>query len=348
MSSVIYVLALCIIAGLINGSFAAPIKIMNKWQEENIWFIFSIFAFFVFPILTLLFIDSNIFSVITDFPIEPIIVALIGGFIFGIGEACMAYAFKLIGIGLSFVITISIGTAGGALIPICWNLDKLISTYFMLQVIGVVIFIIAVIFSYKAGLARDKGKRLPAGKEVKINNSKLLLIFGVILAGAAGIGSAVEGAAFAYANTVISTITPAYNISTLNSQLISWCILFCAAGIPYSLFFLVKIIRSSTQNLFSKEKTFHYWPLIIIMGFCFWISIVVFCKASDVLGGTLAPTIAWPLFMIAIISTSNFWSVISGEWKGAGREAKKLLCACLLLSIIAVVVFSISSYFSVI
>jgi L-rhamnose-H+ transport protein len=347
LASIISVLVLCIIAGLINGSFATPIKVMNKWQEENIWLPFSILAFFVFPVLTILFFDPKIFTVITQLPAEPVIVVLVGGLIYGIGQVCMTFAFRLIGIGLSFVITISICTAGGALIPICWNLDKLISTYFLLQVIGVIIFLIAVIFSYKAGLARDKEKGLPAfDKNLSRNNFKYLLIFGVILAGISGIGGAVEGTAFAYSNSIISGITPGYNLSGLESQLISWCLLFSAAGIPFVVFFLAKLLRNSTANLFYKEKTLHYWALIIIMGFCYWISIVVFCKASDVLGGNLAPTIAWPLFMIAIISTSNFWSIISGEWKGSGRKAIKMLCVCLLLSITAVVVFSISSGFA--
>ena len=348
INTIIYVLFLCIIAGLINGSFATPIKVMGKWQEENIWFPFSILAFFLFPISTLLYLDPNIFAVITKLPAEPILVAIIGGLIYGIGQVCMTFSFRLIGIGLAFVITISICTAGGALIPICWNLDKLISTYFLMQIIGVIIFLIAVTFSYKAGLARDKEKGLLiTEKNTDQRKSKFLLLYGVILAGISGIGGAVEGAAFAYSNKIISTITPAYSLSSLESHLISWCLMFSAAGIPFAIFFLVKLLKNSTVNLYYKKKTTHYWGLIFIMGFCYWISIVVFCKASGTLGGTLAPTIAWPLFMIAIISASNFWSVISGEWKNSGKKAKKMLCTCLLFSSIAVVIFSISSGFAV-
>jgi L-rhamnose-H+ transport protein len=345
-SAMISVLTLCIIAGLVNGSYAIPIKLITKWKEENIWFVFSIFAFFIFPILTLIILEPHVFSILKHLPLEPILVAVIGGLIYGIGQVCMAFSFRMIGLGLAFVITISICTAGGALIPIFWNMEHLMSIYFLLQVIGVIIFTIAVIFSYRAGLARAKKKNaVIAGNITEKKSSKILLVLGVFLAGISGIGGAVEGASFAYANTVISKITPLHNISNLESQLISWCILFCAAGIPFALFFLIKIKMNSSFSLYLKKETYHYWVYILFMGFCYWVSIVFFCKATDSLEGDLAPTIAWPLFMIAIITASNFWGFIFGEWKGAGKKAKRLLFICLSLFVIAVIIFSMSSYF---
>ncbi len=81
------------------------------------------------------------------------------------------------------------------------------------------------------------------------------------------------------------------------------------------------------------------------MGVGFWGSLVFFSQASNVIGGDLAPTIAWPLFMVFIILTSNFWSWKSDEWKNAGTKASRRMIFSLALFVVAIIVFSISSTF---
>ncbi len=70
---------------------------------------------------------------------------------------------------------------------------------------------------------------------------------------------------------------------------------------------------------------------------------LLFCQAQALIGGDLAPTIAWPLFMIFIVLTANFWSFVHGEWNGAGAKAKKLITSSLVLFIAAVIVFGFNS-----
>jgi len=79
------------------------------------------------------------------------------------------------------------------------------------------------------------------------------------------------------------------------------------------------------------------------MGVGYWGSLVFFSKASEVIGGDLAPTIAWPLFMVFIILTSNLWSWKSREWEHAGRSAGMKMFVSLALFVVAIVVFSYSS-----
>jgi hypothetical protein len=79
------------------------------------------------------------------------------------------------------------------------------------------------------------------------------------------------------------------------------------------------------------------------MGVGYWGSLVFFSKASEVIGGDLAPTIAWPLFMVFIILTSNLWSWKSREWEHAGGNAVSKMIVSLVLFVVAIVVFSYSS-----
>ncbi len=68
-----------------------------------------------------------------------------------------------------------------------------------------------------------------------------------------------------------------------------------------------------------------------------------FSEASIVVGGNLAPMITWPLFMVFIILVSNFWGWVTGEWKNAGRKAISYIWLSVVVFVIAIIVFSISS-----
>ena len=345
--NIIGLLLFCVLAGLINGSYAIPTKVMKNWKEENIWFSFGLFAFFIFPIINLFYLQPDILNILPKLPMNALIVAAIGGIMYGIGQICMAYTFRMIGLGLSFVIVISICTGGGALIPITWNMDKIFSIYFMLQTIGVLIFLTAVIFSYKAGKEREKNQENQNNSkgDLEFGNRKLFIL-GICLSIIGGIGSAGEGAAFTFSNSVISEVASKHNIAPLASNLVSWCVLFFVSGIFYVTYWGIRITQKASWGEFTAKKSKKYFLYVIYMGACYWFSITFFCKATLSLGGKLAPTVAWPIFMIAIVSTSNFWGFIFGEWKNSGEKAKKFLLLCLLLFVVAVIIFSLSSYFS--
>ncbi len=119
--------------------------------------------------------------------------------------------------------------------------------------------------------------------------------------------------------------------------------MFFAAGLPNIIYFLVKNIQNNTLSTFGTSGTGKYWFYVILMAIGSWFSVVLFCKANLVIGGDLAVTIAWPLFMVFIILTSNFWSFVSGEWKSAGGKAIKMISASIALFVVAVIVFAASS-----
>src|SRR5260370_40083053 len=42
-------IAVVTLAGIVNGSFAAPMKLMSGWRWENSWLIFALSGLIVFP-----------------------------------------------------------------------------------------------------------------------------------------------------------------------------------------------------------------------------------------------------------------------------------------------------------
>ena len=349
MSAIGLALLLSVIAGCFNGSWGTPPKYMKKWKNETIWFSFSFFAFLVLPWLTLLVLSPEALNVVFRLPSETVWTMVIGGLIFGLSQAFFAIAFKFIGVGINYVINISMGTAGSALVPFFWHRDLIGTDYFHFQILGVSLFVIAVVVGAIAGAARDKNqdslKVTSNSTEEKNGKSKLFyLMIGVILSILAGVGSACEGIAYIFANPTVSKIaTDSFNIPSLPANIIAWVILFSAAWIPFALYFLILVIKNKGFSSYSVPKTKKYWFLVFLMGCGFWGGLVFFSKASIVVGGSLAPMITWPLFMVFIILVSNFWSWITGEWNNAGIKAKSYMWGGILLFIVAIGIFSYSS-----
>ena len=346
VSTLVIALILTVLAGFFNGSFATPTKYMDKWKEENIWLFFPLLTFLILPWIYIFIIAPNILSIIAQINFySQILPLIIGGVVFGIGMVCFSVAFRLIGLGLNFVVNISIGTACTALIGLVQNPHLFGSGYSYLQILGVIIFIIAVILGAAAGGARDKNKKAHGAKEHSEDKSHVktgYVVLGVVLATAAGIGSACQGVTYVITNPAIVEVAKASGVGGLAANSVAWIILFSCACVPYVLYFLFLNIKNRSFGCFSVSGTGKYWIFLLIMGLTYWFSLVFFSGANSIIGGKLGPTIAWPLFMVFIILTSNFWGWVSGEWKDAGAKAIKRIWISIILFVVAVVVFSYS------
>ena len=79
-----------------------------------------------------------------------------------------------------------------------------------------------------------------------------------------------------------------------------------------------------------------------MMGILYFGSLIVFSQASKSLGH-LGAVIAWPMLMIFIILTSNFWSFIHGEWENSNKIALRYLSISLIALITAIISLSIAA-----
>ena len=339
-------LVLTIIAGLLNGSFATPTRYIKKWEDNSVWLVFSIFGMLIFPWATLFILIPNILTFFSALPLRALIILLIGGLCFGIGQICLSFAFRLIGISVNFVVNLAVGTTCTALIMLVVSSGLVSTWYGFLQITGIVVFVIAILICAFGGASRDKYKKANSDKikEDHIDEKKKLksgyYFLGVILAFIAGAGSGCQGISYVLSNPSIVKALANYNVGGWAASITAWVLMFTVAFIPYFLYFLVLNLKNKSFGAIFKIHVGRNWFLAIIIGICYWGSLVFFSGASMIIGGNLAPTIAWPLFMIFIIFVSNTWGWILGEWKNAGKTAVTSIWLSTALFVIAIAVFS--------
>ena len=101
--------------------------------------------------------------------------------------------------------------------------------------------------------------------------------------------------------------------------------------------------KNRTFRNYTLPDTRKYFLFGVIMGLCVFGSMVIYSKASQIIG-ELGPVVGWPLYMIFIILTANFWGYIHGEWKGVSKRVAFVMFSGIALLVVAVVNLAIGSY----
>ena len=338
------VLALFVFAGIINGSFALFIKYIRGWVYENIWFQWSLWTFLILPWLFILLITPQVFAIYAAAPARFISIMIIGGIVFGIGMICFAYALHSVGLGLAFVLNIGIGTVLGSLFPLIFQYPEEIDTSFgMVTIIGTLFAIIGIILCTKAGHLRDRAQKGIAGEEpVHGIHAKKEYFAGIILGAVAGLTSAVQN--FSFSETEgLQEIALEHGAIELGAANIMWPGFSLVSLIPYAAYMLYLLKKNRTFRNYTLPGTRIYFLFGMIMGLCAFGSMVIYSKAAEIIG-ELGPVVGWPLYMIFIILTANFWGYIHGEWKGVSKRVAFVMLSGIALLVAAVVNLAMGCY----
>lgn len=337
--NIISALLLIFFAGIANGSFALPTKYVTNWKFENIWLHFSFWAFVLLPWIIGFALVPQIFSIYSQASPQILLIMLIGGFIFGLGQMCFALALNMIGLGLGFIINLGLGIVLGFLLPLLFkNPDKIFTTFGLFTILGVLLALAGLLFSNRAGNIHNKEKQQMAGMQAA--SSKLYTV-GVILAILAGLSSA--GQNFAFAMTAdMQQIALQAGAGAFGAANIMWPGFLLCGFIPYAGYNLFLHFKNKSFSSYSAPESKKYMLFAMIMGL-FWYGSLVFYSKATMLIGSLGPVVGWPMFMVLIILVSNFWGWRHREWEGASTKVKKTLWTGLLCLVAAVAVLGYSS-----
>lgn len=330
---------LCILlGGIINGSFALPTKSIQQWKFENVWINYALWAFLLLPWISIFTLAPQIGTIYLHIPRHILWILVIGGVLFGVGQICFAQSLKMIGIGLSFVINIGLGTGLGFFLPlIVMHPEKVLTPFGFTTLSGIVLILAGLVMSFYAGKQRDLHKRQAQASASSASDYSL----GVILAFLAGICSSIQNFTFA-ATTQMQTLALQHGMNPLASAMIIWPVFLSFSFIPYIIYMFY---------LHSKNKSFEHYQgapnaynnfLTLIMAICWWFSLVLYSRASLLIGG-LGPVVGWPLFMVLFILVSNFWGWRHREWAHIPQKIAHQALAAIALLVLAVIVLAYSA-----
>jgi L-rhamnose-H+ transport protein len=321
MNTIVLGVVITLVAGVLNGSFAAPTKYVTKWKWENIWAVWAVFALFITIWPTAFLTVPDLFSLYGLAGTGPLLLVIAFGLGNGVAQIFFGLGVAAIGLSLGFAIAIGISTALGSLGPLVLQHPELLSTPKGLTILaGVAVIIAGIAVCAVAGKAKEKA--MSAGAPAGDAAAKPILK-GLMLSVIAGVLSPTTNFAVAFGGPLLKQAAD-HGASAAFQANVLWPPFLTATLIPYMTYCVLLWKKNNSFRFFSLEGTGHYYGLGAVMGLLWTSSLVMFGAVTTYMG-TLGPVLGWPLFMSVIIITSNVWGFATGEWKQAGGKPVKIM-----------------------
>ncbi|MDG2368698.1 MAG: L-rhamnose/proton symporter RhaT [Flavobacteriaceae bacterium] len=320
---------LLIFASIFQGSFGLGMKYMSPLSWEAWWLIHVTIAMIIFPLLWAIIVVPNLFEIISSSPIESIQMAMLYGFLWGIGGIMFGVSVPYIGLSLTMGIVMGLAGSVGSLIPFFQGSNSTNDPIFSYVLVGLLISLIGVAFTAKAGIDRDKLQNSNESKN-KSNITK-----GISIAVVCGVLSALLNVGFSNAAPIAKTAEN-FGVITRNSSLVAWVVVLWGAFLMNALYCVYLLFKNNTWRSFSALDSFKAYRWSVIAGLCWFAALGVYGQGAALLGD-IGPIIGWPILLGLSLIISNYWAYRAGEWRNAKKPFNLLLVGLVILILSATV-----------
>jgi L-rhamnose-H+ transport protein len=306
-------LAVVILAGILNGSFAAPMKRMTGWHWENSWLVFAASGLIVLPWLITFATVPNIAGVFISASPSVLIKVLLFGLLWGVGATLFGLGISRVGLALGFALILGITASFGSLLPLAiLHSDQLVAKRGLALIAGTVVMLLGLVFLALAGRARerDSGPR---------DDTHSGFSLGLIICIFSGIFSSMLNFSFVFGDELrLHALRFGASAGMATNPI--WALTVSGGFVANFIYCVYLLNRNRTWRVFWEGKPVGNWPLGISMGLLWFGGTLIYGIGATSLG-TLGGVVGWPIFMTIDIIAALFWGAVTGEWKGASRRA---------------------------
>tara|TARA_Y100000589_G_scaffold218548_1_gene206199 strand:+ start:84 stop:1085 length:1002 start_codon:yes stop_codon:yes gene_type:complete len=318
---------LLIFASFFQGTFGLGMKYMNPMSWESWWVIHVLVAMILFPMIWAYVVIPDLFEIISSSPKDAIYSAMLYGFLWGIGGIMFGVSVPYIGLSLTMGIVMGLAGSAGSLIPLFQIENATSQPSFPYIIGGLIISLIGVAITAKAGIDRDK--------LINSSSKSKNILKGLLIAVACGLLSSLLNVGFANA-APIAEKAQEFGVITRNSSLAAWVVVLWGAFIMNFSYAIILLFKNNTWSTFSLKNSVNAYKWSFIAGFCWFAALGVYGQGAALLG-EIGPVIGWPILLGLSLIISNYWAYNAGEWNNAKKPFNKLLIGLFVLIISAVV-----------
>ena len=318
---------LLIFASFFQGTFGLGMKYMNPMSWESWWVIHVLVAMILFPMIWAYVVIPDLFEIISSSPKDSIYSAMLYGFLWGIGGIMFGVSVPYIGLSLTMGIVMGLAGSAGSLIPLFQIENATSQPSFPYIIGGLIISLIGVAITAKAGIDRDK--------LINSSSKSKNILKGLLIAVACGLLSSLLNVGFANA-APIAEKAQEFGVITRNSSLAAWVVVLWGAFIMNFSYAIILLFKNNTWSTFSLKNSVNAYKWSFIAGFCWFAALGVYGQGAALLG-EIGPVIGWPILLGLSLIISNYWAYNAGEWNNAKKPFNRLLIGLFVLIISAVV-----------
>ena len=342
MSEVSIGIILAALAGVLNGSFAAPTKYARKWNWENIWAVWAVVGMLLFPWFLVFATVPHAATFYAHAAARTLWLVIIFGVGFGLAQIFFGLGIAAIGISLNFAIAIGLSTALGSVVPLVFLQPQTIPTPKGETIfLGVGLVLVGIVLCAIAGREKEKEFQIAPQAELKEGETRISFKTGLIICILAGLGSPLINFGLAF-GTPLTERALQLGVSTASQANVIWAPLVSASLVPYLIYCIYLWRKNRSFHRYTLPGTGAYWVFGAIMGVLWFGSTAIYGAAASHLQA-IGPILGWPLFMSSIIITSNIWGFATGEWKGTSRKPRAIVLSGIFMLILGFVALAFAT-----
>jgi L-rhamnose-H+ transport protein len=306
-------LVVVILAGILNGSFATPMKRVTGWQWENTWLVFAASGLLVLPWIITLATVPNLADVYATASPSVLIKVLLFGLLWGIGATLFGLGISRVGMALGFALILGITASFGSLLPLAiLHSDQLLTKRGLALIAGTVVMLLGLVFLALAGRARDRDSETGTGVRSRFTLGLIICIF-------SGIFSSMLNFSFVFGDE-LRLHALQFGASTGMAANPIWALTVTGGFVANCIYCVYLLNRNRTWGAFRVGSLVANWLLGVSMGLLWFGGTVIYGRGATLLGA-LGGVVGWPIFMTIDIIAALFWGAVTGEWRGATRRA---------------------------
>jgi L-rhamnose-H+ transport protein len=328
-------IGLVILAGLLNGSFAAPMKRMSAWRWENSWLIFALTGLIIFPWIITLATVPEVGAVYSGASAATLWKVVLFGIAWGVGSTLFGIGISRVGMALGFAIILGITASFGSLFPLAvLHPEELHSKRGEALMIGTAVMIVGLLFLAFAGKRRERD-------EGSSGSTRSGFALGLIICIFSGIFSSMLNFSFVFGDEIRVRALAAGASASMAANPI-WS-LTVSGGFLSNLIYCVYLLnKNKTWGVYREGDASTYWLLGGLMGLLWYGGVVAYGMGAASLG-KLGGIVGWPVFMTLDIIAGLFWGAVTGEWKRASGRALTYCWMGVAILVLAIVLISIGN-----
>ena len=328
------------VSGILNGSFATPMKRMEKWEWENIWLIWAVWALVIIPFLIAILTAG--FGSLYEVSGSTILRTFLLGVGWGLGAITFGLGIYMVGLSLGFSIIMGVTAVTGALVPmLLFNPTVLGDAGGLLILTAMGLTILGIIFCSNAGRLKER-----SSQKKSLTNGKYSFKLGLIVCISSGILSSMLNLAFVSGGPIIEAAKKQMageSLVNFRAGNPVWMLILSGAFLTNLIYCGFLLLKKRTIKNYNADGTGIYWLYTFLMGLI-WIGGVFFYGAGVCTLGKSGATVSWIILMSTTVLVGNLWGIISGEWKIAPKNAKNSMTLGLMFLLGSIIFVSIGNH----
>ncbi|MFQ5684678.1 MAG: L-rhamnose/proton symporter RhaT, partial [Candidatus Binatia bacterium] len=310
-----------------------PMKFTRRWKWENIWLVYAVVGLLILPWAIAAWTIPQLMEVYQQSEVRAVVLAIIFGAGWGAGSVLFGLGVERIGMALAFAIILGLTAALGSLVPMMvLHPEEVITAKGGIITAGLGVVLAGIFLCARAGQLKQAA--LVAQESAASMSPAKTFGSGLLICVLSGLLSPMLNFSLAFGEGIAQRAVE-LGAEPASAPNAIWALAVCSGFVVNAGYCSYLLLRNKTWGGFSERGTAPYWVLGIVMGALWMFGISVYgMGAANV--GELGTVIGWPLFMATIIIMANVWGGVTGEWRGAGPRARRMIVSGVAVLILAI------------